>query len=398
MEWGGEGRGSVFTHLPVTTSHTRTVPSSDPAGRLPWLHTGQRAAASMYLTYMYIHNVRTIHVCCTVPEAIHCPRGSMCTHLTMPEWPSYTWRGREGHTHPPPSLAGWPHWPAGRAHNGLCGGEWLKVSRLWQFRNQLLRIHLHLSRTHPEQSHTDPLPPPSLPSCSSHSHLPLPGTEVEVQAALKPLLDEARVSRHLPQARVPVDRDRLTLTGGLQSTGTHERRGQGSNSLPREEVPLALVGLLLLPLLCLQARDKDNLTQWPPRLSGPAHLAGGREVLWGRVVRLVVARQRLFGCRDVHVVAATGLGLVSVPPQHVELWSLWLLPRLQPAHLDGVHQPRHLLGFPARRDEAALWLDCVAQRVNPLLTAKEIHVGLREKAVSLHSSTTTHSIYNVYSN
>ena len=170
------------------------------------------------------------------------------------------------------------------------------------------------------------------------------------------------------------------------------------HSLPREEVPLALVGLLLLPLLYLQARDKDNLTQWPSRLSGPAHLAGGREVLWGRVVRLVVARQRLFGCRDVHVVAATGLGLVSVPPQHVELWSLWLLPWLQPAHLDGVHQPRHLLGFPARRDKAALWLDCVAQRVNPLLTAKEIHVGLREKAVSLHSSTTTHSIYNVYSN
>ena len=60
MEWGGEGRGSVFTHLPVTTSHTRTVPSSDPAGRLPWLHSGQRAAASKYLTY--IHNVPYMYV------------------------------------------------------------------------------------------------------------------------------------------------------------------------------------------------------------------------------------------------------------------------------------------------------------------------------------------------
>ena len=62
----------------------------------------------------------------------------------------------------------------------------------------------------------------SLRGCS-HSHLPLAGTEVEIEAALKPLLNEPRVARDLPQTAVPgewgtegeanIDR-RLTFWGG----------------------------------------------------------------------------------------------------------------------------------------------------------------------------------------
>ena len=32
-ERGGEGRGSVFMHLPVSTSQNLTLPSSEPGGR-----------------------------------------------------------------------------------------------------------------------------------------------------------------------------------------------------------------------------------------------------------------------------------------------------------------------------------------------------------------------------
>ena len=38
---------------------------------------------------------------------------------------------------------------------------------------------------------------------STHPHLPLPRTEIEVQASLKPLLHEARVGGHVTQMAVP---------------------------------------------------------------------------------------------------------------------------------------------------------------------------------------------------
>ena len=109
-----------------------------------------------------------------------------------------------------------------------------------------------------------------------------------------------------------------------------------------------------------------------------------------------MARQRLLWGRNVHAVATAGLSLegeeshshvgvegrahlIAVSPQHVELGPLRFLAWLQPSHFDGMHQTRHHLGFPARGNEAALWLHHIIQRMNHRLPGEEVNVRLGER-------------------
>lgn len=112
------------------------------------------------------------------------------------------------------------------AYQGLARGERLQVPWPRQFGDEVFRVHVDLGHESIRSLCTPPFStqPHFYPT---YPHLALPWAQVEVQAALEALLDEAVVGGHRPQARESV----------------------------RQEVELPLTGLLLLPRQALW-------TQW----------------------------------------------------------------------------------------------------------------------------------------
>lgn len=118
-----------------------------------------------------------------------------------------------------------------------------------------------------------------------------------------------------------------------------------------------------------------------PELS---HLLVGQQVLWRRVVGLVVTRQRSFRGREVHPVFGQDGGVLAGPQVVVAPPAVVLHPPgFDPAHLDGVDQFRDLLLLHQRRDEAALVLGSVGDRVDHHLIGEELHLRLKGRS---HSS------------
>lgn len=96
----------------------------------------------------------------------------------------------------------------------------------------------------------------------------------------------------------------------------------------------------------------------------------------------MVSWQRHLGSGEVHLVSGQDGRLVSGPQVVVELGGgagVLHLAGLDPAHLDSVHQLRHLLLFQQRWYKAALVLWPIGDRVEHYLAAEHLHLGLEEE-------------------
>lgn len=95
-----------------------------------------------------------------------------------------------------------------------------------------------------------------------------------------------------------------------------------------------------------------------------------------------MSRQGHLGGGKVHLVSGQDGRVVSGPQVVVALGGgagVLHLAGLDPAHLDSVHQPRHLLLLQQRRDEAALVLWPAGDWVEHHLAAEHLHLRLEEE-------------------